>query len=557
MSETGLNDRRKWLALGVLGLALAITVLDVTVVNVTIPAIQRDLNATLRDVEWISALYALVYGAFILPWGKLSDQHGRRRVFIGGVILFVGGSLLVGVAPSVGVLLVGRLIQGFGAAMAAPSTLSILSATFTGRARGVAFGIWGATAGAAGALGPLLGGYLTTYATWRWAFLINVPIGVVAVVGALLVVPESRDPQARGRLDGLGVLWSALGLGALIFGLIEGQTYGWLRAGETFAIGGVSWPFHAVAITPVAFAVAVVALAAFVVHELRLERAGGVPLFPLTLFRHHSFRYGLITATIVTLGEFGVLLIFSIYLQVVRGLSAFHTGLLFLPFSFAIFFTAPLAGLLATRFGPKWVVTAGMTGEALGIFLLGRITRTGTPFTAYIPIFILYGAAVGLTIAQLTNTVLSDIPRRFAGVGSGANNTARQVGAAIGIAVLVAVFAAQLASSGQAALARSRAVPASVKPAIAAALNRGVSAGEQQQLPAGTQRTPAGHAIAGIFDDAIAHGTRSAANVAAAFVFVGALSSLLIPNIPLQETAEADAGAGEEAEDVEGAVFTG
>src|SRR5689334_13262367 len=184
---------RQWLSLVILSLALGIIILDASVVNVTLPAIRKEFNATLADLEWISATYAVVYGAFIITWGRLGDMLGRRRIFIAGIATFIIGSSMVGFSNSIGFIILGRAVQGMGAAMSSPATLSILSATFTGRARSIAFGVWGATAGIGGVLGPLLGGWFTTNATWQWAFLINIPIGIIAIIGALLFVDESRD----------------------------------------------------------------------------------------------------------------------------------------------------------------------------------------------------------------------------------------------------------------------------------------------------------------------------------------------------------------------------
>ncbi len=525
-------DRKSWLTLLVLGLALMIVIIDVTIVNVTIPSIQAEFDAGLHEVEWIIAIYALVYAAFIITWGKLGDQFGRRRIFIAGVVTFVVGSLITGTAPHISVLIFGRLVQGMGAAMTSPSTLSLLSSTFVGRMRGVAFGVWGATAGAAGALGPLLGGFLTTYASWRWAFLINLPIGLVAIVGARLVINESMDREHRHRLDLIGVTLAAVGLAALVYALIEGQGYGWWTPREVFTLGSWAWPFTTIAVTPVMFLIALIFLTAFVVYEVRLEGRGGEPLFAFSLLRFKGFRYGLLTVLIVALGEFGILFVMPIYLQGVRGLSAFQTGVLFLPFALANFSFAPLAGFLSSRFGAKWVVTVGMICEATAIFLLSRIIQVDTPFATFIPVLILYGAGVGLALAQLTNLTLSDIPRAQAGAGSGANNTVRQIGAAIGVAILGAIFTAQIASVGKAELGVNPAVPPAAKPGIEQALDSGLSSGTPTPgtgVPAGVANSPVGQAIARIFDDAIAAGARSAAALAAVFVLFGALSSLLIP----------------------------
>lgn len=528
-TSTDQPTRDQWITLFVMSMALMIVIIDVTIVNVTIPAMQFDFGASLQNVEWVSALYALVYASLIITFGKLGDTYGRRRLFNAGLGIFVAGSLLVGAAPSIGWVLMGRFVQALGAAMVSPSTLSIVSSTFRGRSRGIAFGIWGGTAAAAGAIGPLLGGFLTTYVSWRWAFLINLPIGILAVAGSLRYVHESLDPTSRRQVDPMGIALASLGLGAVVFGLIEGQSYGWLAPRQIFTLGGLRWPLESLAITPVMFGMGVASLAAFGVYELKRGREGREPLFDFSLLRFKGFRYGLMTVLIVALGEFGLFFVMTIYLQIGRGLTAFQAGLVFLPFAVANFIVAPMAGWLSSRIGPKWVVTSGMVLEAISIFWAAQLIRPETAIPVFIPTFLLYGAGVGLTISQLTNTTLSDIPPEKSGVGSGANNTVRQVGAAIGVAILGAVLANQISNTAQAELGRNTSLPPAVKAQVSQAFEGGLS-GQKPELPAGMAQTPVGQTISVIFDDAISAGVRRAAETASVFVLLGALSSLLIPN---------------------------
>lgn len=532
MGNTRHNElvtRKQWLTLFVLCLAVLVAIVDITVVNVTIPAIRAEFNVELSQVEWMIATYALVFAAFIITWGKLGDQFGRRRMFISGLVIFVVGSLTVGFAPSLAVIIVGRFVQGMGAAMLSPATLSLLSSTFSGNMRGVAFGFWGATAGAAGAVGPLLGGYFTTFASWRWAFLINLPIGIIAIAGALLAIEESRDEGQAHHVDLVGMLLAAIGFAAIVFGLIEGQEYGWWTPRRSFALGGWVWPSTSLAITPVVLFLGLIFLAAFVVYELRLERRGGEPLFAFSLLQFRGFCYGLLTALIISLGEFGVLFVLPIYLQIARGLSAFNAALVVLPFAVSMFLVAPLAGMLASRFGAKWVVTGGMVCEAVSLFWLSRILAADIAFAAFIPMLLLYGVGTGLATAQLANITLSDIPRAQVGAGSGANNTVRQVGSAVGVAILGAILAAQIATVGKAELNASAAVPPLAKPAIAQALDNGLASDIPQGGDVGPANSPAGRAVQQIVDDSITAGTRAAAIAAAIFVVFGAVSSLFIP----------------------------
>ncbi len=521
--------RKQWLTLFVLCLAILIAVVDITVVNVTIPAIRAEFNVELNQVEWIIDVYALVFAAFIIAFGKLGDQFGRRLMFIAGLVVFAIGSLTVGSASSLGMMIAGRFIQGTGAAMLSPATLSLLSSTFTGTMRGVAFGFWGSTAGAAGALGPLLGGYFTTYATWRWAFLINLPICLIAIIGALLAIEESRDATHAHRIDVVGMVLAAVGFAGVVFALIEGQSYGWWTPRNIFSVGGFVWPMAGVAITPVAFLLGLIFLVLFVFYELRLERRGGEPLFAFSLLQFRGFRYGLLTALIISLGEFGVLFILPVYLQVARGLSAFQASLVLLPFALSMFLVAPMAGMFAARFGAKWVVTGGMLCEAASLFWLSRILAVDMSFLSMAPMLVLYGIGTGLATTQLANITLSDIPLEHVGAGSGANNTVRQVGSAVGVAILGAILAAQIATVGQAELSANRVVPPSVKPAIAQVFDNGLSGDAPPGVDSGTANSPVGRAVQHIVADSITEGTRAAAIAATLFVVFGALSSLFIP----------------------------
>ena len=524
---------RQWLALVVLALGLAIIIIDGTIVNVILPSISRDFKANLGDLQWINSVYALAYAALIVTFGRIGDQFGRRLLFVMGVAVFVAGSVLCGAAPSIGTLIGARVLQGLGAAMTSPSTLSIISGTFTGRMRGVAFGVWGAVAGAAAALGPLLGGWLTTAASWRWAFYVNVPIGVIAIIGAWLLVDESKAEGKRATVDVLGILLISLGVGALVLALIQGQAYGWIFPRNGFALGSWAWPFRSFSLSLASFVVAAIGVAGFVLWEQRTQRVGVEPLFDFTLLRYRSFRFGLLTVAIVALGEFGVIFVLSLYLQGVLGYTALATGLTFLPFAALTLFVAPTAGLLSSRFGPKWVVTVGMLFEAVFIFVLSRVLSVDTHQGTIILIMLGYGVGVGLAIAQLTNIVLSEIPPDRLGAGSGANNTLRQVGAALGIAVIGAVLATTLSLSARTRLHDAAQVPDFVKTAIVSSLDQGASIGEGSLrvtgAPAGMESSAAFKAVGVVIKQSFVDATRAAGLIASIFVLMGAVSSLLIP----------------------------
>ena len=528
-AESGKIQPKQLLILLVLSLSLAIIVIDATIVIVALPQIQRDFSISLKDLEWITSLYALIFGSFLLSWGKLSDEYGRRLIFMSGISLFIVGSIIDGFSLNLSQMLVGRVIQGFGAAMASPSTLSILTTTFTGKSRNVAFGIWGATAGAAAVLGPVLGGYFTTYVSWRWAFFVNIPIGIAALVGAALVIKETRFKDPKYTTDYPGLVLITIGLASVLFGLIEGQTYGWLVPNQDFSAGVFTWSTaNPLSLPLVSMITGIVLLGIFTFYEIRRARKGLVPLFDFSLLRYKGFRYGLFTVTIVAMGEFGAVFIISIFLQTVKGLSAINAGLTFLPMAISVFIFAPIAGVLASRFGPKWIITTGMILEAIALFSLSQIISISNPVYYLYPVLVVYGAGVGLAISQVTSTVLMSIPWQKAGVGSGANNTVRQIGSAFGIAVIGGILVAQISAVGQADLASSSANFGPMASVLKAAFNSGLSGGLDQTLIASFG--PLWPAARDIIFDALTEGTRWAAFTAGIFVLLGALSSLLIPD---------------------------
>ncbi len=340
------------------------------------------------------------------------------------------------------------------------------------------------------------------------------------------MIKETRFKDPKYSTDYLGVTLVTLSLSSLLFGFIEGQTYGWLTPNETFTLGSFTWPLTNISLPAVSLMVGTILLAVFAFTEVRRQRKGKVPLFEFSLLRFKGFRFGLFTVLIVAMGEFAVVFVLSIYFQIVRGLSAIDTGITFLPMAISVFISAPIAGLLATRFGPKWIVTTGMVLEGIALFSMSQIMTVSNPLYYFYPILVIYGAGVGLAIGQLTSTVLMSVPWQKAGIGSEANNTVRQIGSAFGIAVIGAVLVAQISAVGQADLAASTMIPSYLKANLASLLNSGLAGGLAPALPPG----PLAATIKAVFDDAITQGTRWAAFTAAIFVSLGALSSLLIPN---------------------------
>ena len=286
-------DPRRWWGLGVLALGLSMIVLDGTIVGVALPRIIEDLQLTLTDAQWVNSLYAMVFAALLLTVGRLGDRYGRRNLFVLGVVVFVLGSITAARAQGAESLIASRALQGVGGAMVLPSTLSSVNATFRGKDRAVAFGIWGAVMAGMAAVGPLLGGWLTTSYDWRWIFLVNIPVGALVIVGAFLVVPQTRDGvQARG-LDVDGLLTSGIGLGLIVFALIEGTSLGWWTPKADLTVFGVTWPASApISPVPVAFAVGVLFLGMFVLWERHRARVRRDAILDLTLFSIPTFSWG-------------------------------------------------------------------------------------------------------------------------------------------------------------------------------------------------------------------------------------------------------------------------
>ena len=312
-----------------IALGVAMIIIDATIVNVAIPTIIRDLHVTAATAEWVNSIYALVFAALLITLGRVGDMFGRRRLFRIGTFWFVAASLVAATASSGGVLIFGRFLQGIGGAMILPATLSTVNALFRGRERAIAFAIWGSTIGGMAAVGPFLGGLLTTDLSWRWAFLINVPIGLLILIGLLTVVPETSDPDTPRGIDVPGQITLIVGLSALVFGLIQGQTYGWWTTAKRLDL--LDWPRGAISPVPIVFAVAAISMVGFLAIERARIRAGRLVVVDLRLFSIRSFSRGNVAALIVALGEFGLLFVLPLYLQGALGLSALDTGAALIP----------------------------------------------------------------------------------------------------------------------------------------------------------------------------------------------------------------------------------
>jgi EmrB/QacA subfamily drug resistance transporter len=408
----------KWWTLAAVSVATFMLLLDVTVVNVALPAIRDDLGASFTDLQWVVDAYALTLAALVLTAGSLADRLGRRRVFIAGLALFTVASLLCAVSPDATFLVLARGVQGIGAAAMFAVSLALIAHEFdAGRDRGTALGIYGATIGVAVAIGPLLGGALTDWLGWESIFLLNVPVGLVALGMTTWRLRESRDPQAT-RVDWVGTATFSAALFALVFALVRGNDEGW---GSTLIVGLLA-----------GFAVL---LGVFVAVERRVRE----PMLPLALFRRPAFTGVQIAALTISGSIFSLFLYLSLYLQNYLGLSPLQTGLRYLPITLAVFFASPAAALLIPRVPARVLLFGGLTTIAVGLLLMSGIDR-GDGWTVLLPGFIVSGIGVGLLNPVIADVAVSVVPRAQSGMASGINDTFRQVGVAIGLAVWGAVF---------------------------------------------------------------------------------------------------------------------
>ena len=533
--------RREWLALAVLSTGLGLIVLDGTIVGVALPVIIADIGLDLTDAQWVNSLYAVLLAALLLSTGKLADRWGRKLLFQVGLVVFVGGSILAAMADAAGPLIAARAVQAIGAALIMPSTLSTVNAVFRGKYRGAAFGVWGAVISGAAAIGPLAGGALTQWASWHWIFLVNIPLGAAVFIAGLLTVPETKGAKGRPGADVDGALLSAIGFGALVFAVIEGPQLGWWAPTGEFSVFGWQWPADApVSVVPIAFAVAVVALVLFVVWERHREKVRRSAILDLNLFRLPTFTWGNVTAAMVAVGEFAIIFVLPLYLVNALGLDVMGAGLVLAAMALGAFFSGASARHLAARFGSPGTVLFGLGLEVVGVAVLALlITGDSSGWIVAIPL-VVYGLGLGLASAQLTGTVLQDVPVDVSGQGSATQSTVRQVGSALGTAFAGAALAVALALTLPAALTDAGITGSS---ATQLADTTRQSAGttisqlraEGTSSPLGDQTAAAVTALSNGFADA----TRWSLLVATVFLLLGFVGALVVRRAAARSTGAA------------------
>ncbi len=420
-SDRTLNKQR---ALLVLAIAQLMVVLDATIVNVALPNISRALAIRSdADLQWVVTGYTLTFGGFLLLGGKLADRIGRRKVFMAGAVLFAGASLIGGLAGNLGVLLSARGLQGVGGALMSPAALSLITVIFTeGKERNRAFGIYAAITAGGAALGLILGGVLTEYASWRWVFFVNLPIAAIALLGAVLFVPDSRDEQAQG-FDIPGAVLITGGLMSLVFALVKGNQYGWV---STRTVGTL--------------VLSALLIAGFVF----VQRTVRSPLVPFRLFRSRSLAGADIGALLVGAGIFAIFFFLILWMQKVNGYSPVRSGLAFLPMTVLIGVGAGIGSQLLSRVGPRPLLTGGPLLAGLGLITLGLRLEPGSSYLGVVlPSLALVAIGMGFTFVALTSAAVAGVPEEDAGIASALLNAGQQIGGALGLAILTAVSTAR------------------------------------------------------------------------------------------------------------------
>jgi EmrB/QacA subfamily drug resistance transporter len=442
-----LNEgNRRWWTLAAMCFALFMIMLDNTVVNVALPSIQKDLGASLSSLEWTVNAYTLTFAVLLVTGGRLGDILGRRRMFLFGVVVFAVSSAAIGLAPNQGWLVAGRAIQGIGAAFMMPATLSIITVTFPAEERGKAIGTWAGVSALALAIGPVVGGALTEYVTWRAIFFLNLPVAVGAVAVTLFAAHESRDESTRHTIDWPGIAAISTGLTALVLALIEGNSWGW-GSPEVVSL----------------LVTAAIGLVGFAVIELRVRE----PMVDFSLFSSATFLGTNAVAFIVSFAMLAMFFFTALYMQNILGYSAIEAGVRFLPSTLMIVLIAPLAGRLTDRIGPRPLITTGLSLVTVALFLQTRI-NLHTGYGLLLPAFVLMGIGMALTMSPMSTAAMNAVAPQKAGVASGILSMSRMVGGTFGVAALGALFqhlarnelADSLAGSGIGAAQQERLVNA-------------------------------------------------------------------------------------------------
>jgi EmrB/QacA subfamily drug resistance transporter len=541
VQKTSLGDFKSIFLVFVLSLALAIIIIDTTLLNVSLGPIIRDLNTNIQSLQWVITAYSLTLAALTITGGRIGDLFGRKKMFILGAVIFAIGSFIASISQNIPTMIIGEsIIEGVGAALMMPATASLLVANFKGRARAIAFGIWGGVAGASSAIGPIIGGFMATNYSWRWGFRINVFVAAVLVIGAF-VISDSRDTEEKPTLDFVGVLLSALGLFIFVFGIIESSTYGWFVAKTPLVVFGQTWHvFDNFSFVPVAIIWGLVILGLFLAWEQHMANLGKTPLVSMKLFKNRQFTTGVLTTGIMMLGMTGIIFSMPVFFQAVKGYNSLQTGFGLMPMSLMLLIVGPLGAFLTGKIKAKLLINIGLFVNVIGLLILWSTLSVNATVWSLSPGLLIFGIGIGLVFSQINNLTLSAVSVQEAGEASGVSNTFRQIGSTFGSSIVGAVLLGSLVTNLASGVNSSTNIPLALKQKIAQTVSTQTSniefrGGAQFQ---GKLDPHVAAEIMTISKTATVDANRQALLVSLFFMIIGFLISFTIPNISHMEKGE-------------------
>jgi EmrB/QacA subfamily drug resistance transporter len=493
---------------------------------------MKALNTDMPAMQWVIAAYSLTVAAFTITGGRLGDFFGRKRMFILGAVIFASGSLIASFSTNVTTLLIGwSIVEGIGAALMMPAASSLLITTFTEKKeRAMAFGVFGGIAGASSALGPILGGYLTTNVSWNWAFRINIFVVALLIAGAT-VIKESKDTKEKPNLDWLGVILSSISMFLLVFGIVKANTYGWWIEKAPLELFGVHLSIFGLSVVPLSIALGLIILVVFLWWQNKLEKQEGkTPLMSISLFKNKQFTAGTLMTLVLSLGQAGLILSVPIFLQSIRHLNAFDTGIALLPLSIAIMFTTPLSAVLSRKISPRLLVQIGLVINLLSSIVFVYTLNINTTAQDLIPALLLAGAGMGFVMSQTNNFTLSAVEPYQAGEASGVSGTFRQLGSSLGTAIIGTVFTATLISTMASDIRSSQVIPAPVREKIAVEVEKSTSEFGGSTMSDNSQGyNPISAEMTRISDDSMVDANKASLVVGGIFTVFGIFTSFLLP----------------------------
>lgn len=533
---------KKWGLVFVLSLSLMVIIIDTTMINVSIRNIVVDLNTSLKNVQWAITIYSLIMAAFMLIGGKIGDVYGRKKTFIIGTLIYGIGTIVAALSPNITILMIGwSIIEGVGAALMMPATISLLLANYKGDERNIGFGIWGGVAGSAASIGPLYGGYMTTNFSWRWAFASEI-IFVILILGLSFFINESKAVSKNKRLDILGMILSSVGLGAIVYGLIEASTYGWWTAKEIYMIGNIEFSFYNISITPIFISIGIILIFLFILWQRIItyqsvnqqkQKEPPTPLLNVELFINKQCSTGLVTLYVLALVQAGLFFTIPVFLQVVGGYNAFDTGVALLPMSVMIFIASLLFSKIGTKISPKFIIQTGIIIVFISTLLLKNTLRVDIQNQNLYLELGLFGLGFGMIMSQITNLILSAAPIDQAGEASGLTTTIRTLGSSFGTAIIGTVLVSSLVFEMNDQINQSSVIPEVFKEKISQEVEKSSQQmGETDALFDQTRIPPLiSREILHIKDNATVEANKNAMNYIAWFSLTLFFVSFFIPSV--------------------------